>query len=110
MFGAPGKRRELVQLRALAHFGVRSAAGVAGTPMLATMACALTPLGRRTGSGSMPSPVSSPSVTPPHVAGRDAPRLRLVTALLCLARRRADVLFVMLRDGTFYEARSTTTA
>lgn len=24
-------------------------------------------------------------------------------ALLCLARRRADVLFTMLRDGTFYE-------
>lgn len=26
-------------------------------------------------------------------------------ALLCLARRRADVLFAMLRDGTFYESR-----
>ncbi|MFB7493397.1 IS110 family transposase [Streptomyces sp. NPDC056161] len=25
-------------------------------------------------------------------------------ALLCLARRRADVLFAMLRDGTFYES------
>ncbi|OAL16005.1 transposase [Streptomyces noursei] len=24
-------------------------------------------------------------------------------ALLCLARRRADVLFTMLRDGTCYE-------
>jgi hypothetical protein len=24
-------------------------------------------------------------------------------ALLCLARRRADVLFAMLRDGTYYE-------
>ncbi|MFI9780844.1 hypothetical protein ACIHCV_40420 [Streptomyces sp. NPDC051956] len=24
-------------------------------------------------------------------------------ALLCLARRRADVLFAMLQDGTFYE-------
>ncbi|MFJ4633484.1 hypothetical protein [Streptomyces sp. NPDC088847] len=24
-------------------------------------------------------------------------------ALLCLARRRADVLFAKLRDGTFYE-------
>lgn len=24
-------------------------------------------------------------------------------ALLCLARRGADVLFAMLRDGTFYE-------
>ncbi len=29
-------------------------------------------------------------------------------ALLCLARRRADVLFAMLRDGTFYEARPAT--
>ncbi|WSV08750.1 IS110 family transposase [Streptomyces sp. NBC_01020] len=26
-------------------------------------------------------------------------------ALLCLARRRVDVLFAMLRDGTFYESR-----
>jgi hypothetical protein len=26
-------------------------------------------------------------------------------ALLCLARRRADVLFAMLRDGTFCEPR-----
>ncbi|SFT21316.1 hypothetical protein [Streptomyces sp. ok210] len=24
-------------------------------------------------------------------------------ALLCLARRPADILFAMLRDGTFYE-------
>ncbi len=30
-------------------------------------------------------------------------------ALLCLARRRADVLFAMLRDGTFYESRSAAT-
>lgn len=30
-------------------------------------------------------------------------------ALLCLARRRADVLFAMLRDGTFYEPRTTET-
>ncbi|MFE9859891.1 IS110 family transposase [Streptomyces sp. NPDC005780] len=29
-------------------------------------------------------------------------------ALLCLARRRADVLFAMLRDGTFYESRAAT--
>ncbi|GGP90641.1 hypothetical protein GCM10010278_81220 [Streptomyces melanogenes] len=29
-------------------------------------------------------------------------------ALLCLARRRADVLFAMLRDGTFYQPRVTT--
>ncbi|MER7540539.1 IS110 family transposase, partial [Streptomyces sp. NPDC097704] len=26
-----------------------------------------------------------------------------VAALVCLARRRIDVLFAMLRDGTFYE-------
>lgn len=39
---------ELVRLRVLAYFGVRSAAVVAGTPMLAAMACFLTPLGRRT--------------------------------------------------------------
>ncbi|MDQ0578252.1 hypothetical protein QF030_000430 [Streptomyces rishiriensis] len=30
-------------------------------------------------------------------------------ALLCLARRRAGVLFAMLRDGTFYEPRTTGT-
>jgi len=28
-------------------------------------------------------------------------------ALLCLARRRADVLFAMLRDGTFYEPQTS---
>jgi len=39
---------ELVQLRALAHFGLPSSAGCAGNRMLAAMACALTPLGRRT--------------------------------------------------------------
>ncbi|MFE8975864.1 IS110 family transposase [Streptomyces cyaneofuscatus] len=31
-------------------------------------------------------------------------------ALLCLARRRADVLFAMLRDGTFYEPRPARSA
>ncbi|WP_093493421.1 IS110 family transposase [Streptomyces sp. 2112.3] len=30
-------------------------------------------------------------------------------ALLCLARRRADVLFAMLRDGTFYQPQPTPT-
>jgi transposase len=30
---------------------------------------------------------------------------RHTQALLCLARRRVDVLFAMLRDGTFYEPR-----
>jgi transposase len=31
-------------------------------------------------------------------------------ALLCLARRRIDVLFAMLRDGTFYESRPAAAA
>lgn len=31
-------------------------------------------------------------------------------ALLCLARRRTDVLFAMLRDGTLYDPRPATTA
>ncbi|MFF5976957.1 IS110 family transposase [Streptomyces sp. NPDC012769] len=31
-------------------------------------------------------------------------------ALLCLARRRADVLFAMLRDGTFYEPQPSASA
>jgi DNA polymerase-4 len=39
---------ELVQLRVLAHFGLRSSAGCASTRMLAAMACALTPPGQRT--------------------------------------------------------------
>ncbi|MFD4413202.1 hypothetical protein [Streptomyces sp. NPDC058476] len=43
-----GGLTELVQLRALAHFGLPSSAGCAGNRMLAAMACALTPLGRRT--------------------------------------------------------------
>ncbi len=34
-----------------------------------------------------------------------AQRKHHTQALLCLARRRADVLFAMLRDGTFYESR-----
>lgn len=33
-------------------------------------------------SRRMPWPVTSPSATPPHVAGRDTPRLRLMTAFL----------------------------
>lgn len=33
-----------------------------------------------------------------------------VAAIVCLARRRIDVLFAMLRDGTFYEAAPTTAA
>ncbi|WP_348983234.1 hypothetical protein [Streptomyces sp. Root1310] len=39
---------ELVQLRVLAYFGLRSSAGVAPNRMLAAMACALTAPGRRT--------------------------------------------------------------
>jgi nucleotidyltransferase/DNA polymerase involved in DNA repair len=50
---------ELVQLRTLAHFGVRSSAGVAGTPMLAAMACALTPLGRRTVIDDSPEAIAA---------------------------------------------------
>ncbi|MFD8725275.1 hypothetical protein ACFV2H_46880 [Streptomyces sp. NPDC059629] len=50
---------ELVQLRALAYFGVRSSAGVASTPMLAAMACALTPLGRRTVIDDSPEAISA---------------------------------------------------
>lgn len=33
---------------------------------------------------------------------------RHTQALLCLARRRVDVLFAMLRDRTFYECRPAT--
>ncbi|MFH9968539.1 DNA polymerase thumb domain-containing protein [Streptomyces mirabilis] len=50
---------ELVQLRVLAYFGVRSAAAVAGTPMLAAMACALTPLGWRTVIDDSPEAISA---------------------------------------------------
>ncbi|WP_189959974.1 DNA polymerase Y family protein [Streptomyces alanosinicus] len=39
---------EVVQLRALAHLGLRSSAGCAPNRMLAAMACALTPPGQRT--------------------------------------------------------------
>ncbi|WP_247197906.1 hypothetical protein [Streptomyces sp. GESEQ-35] len=39
---------ELIQLRALAYFGVRSSAAAAPNPMLAAMAAALTPPGQRT--------------------------------------------------------------
>ncbi|MGI5508836.1 DNA polymerase Y family protein [Streptomyces sp. CA-106131] len=39
---------ELVQLRLIAIYGLRSSAAVAGNRMLAAMACALTPPGRRT--------------------------------------------------------------
>ncbi|MFH8477098.1 hypothetical protein [Streptomyces sp. NPDC018000] len=38
-----------------------------------------------------------------ELAARDG--ISYTAALLCLARRRIDVLFAMLRDGTFYESR-----
>ncbi|MFD9281079.1 hypothetical protein ACFWD7_27925 [Streptomyces mirabilis] len=50
---------ELVQLRVLAYFGVHSSAAVAGTPMLAAMASALTPLGRRTVIDDSPEAISA---------------------------------------------------
>lgn len=31
-------------------------------------------------------------------------------ALICLARRRCDVLYAMLRDGTLYQPRTPTAA
>ncbi|MEV0115066.1 hypothetical protein AB0H77_17715 [Streptomyces sp. NPDC050844] len=47
------------------------------------------------------------AVTPAagQAPGRDGSRgpTGLAQALLCLARRRADVFFAMLRDGTFYD-------
>ncbi|MGI5142628.1 DNA polymerase Y family protein [Streptomyces sp. CA-106110] len=39
---------EILQLRLLAHYGLRTSAAVAGNPMIAAMACALTPSGQRT--------------------------------------------------------------
>ncbi|MGW3943899.1 IS110 family transposase, partial [Streptomyces phaeochromogenes] len=33
-----------------------------------------------------------------------------IAALIALARRRIDVLFAMLRDGTFYQPPTPTTA
>ncbi|WP_331732797.1 hypothetical protein OG613_48670 (plasmid) [Streptomyces sp. NBC_00015] len=49
---------ELVQLRALAHFGLRSAAGCAPNRMLAAMACALTPPGQRTVVADSPEAIA----------------------------------------------------
>ncbi|MFF1442551.1 hypothetical protein [Streptomyces sp. NPDC058295] len=50
---------ELVQLRALAFFGLRSSAGVAPNRMLAAMACALTGPGRRTVIDDSPETISA---------------------------------------------------
>jgi DNA polymerase-4 len=50
---------EVVQLRALAHFGLPSSAGCAGNRMLAAMACALTPPGRRTVIADSPEAITA---------------------------------------------------
>ncbi|MFJ9580697.1 DNA polymerase thumb domain-containing protein [Streptomyces sp. NPDC101191] len=50
---------ELVQLRALAHFGLRSSAGCAPNRMLAAMACALTPPGQRTVVDDSPGAIAA---------------------------------------------------
>ncbi|WP_261386408.1 DNA polymerase thumb domain-containing protein [Streptomyces sp. BK340] len=49
----------MVQLRALAHFGLPSSAGCAGNRMLAAMACALTPPGRRTVIDDSPEAITA---------------------------------------------------
>ncbi|MFF0000931.1 DNA polymerase Y family protein [Streptomyces avermitilis] len=50
---------ELVQLRALAYFGLHSSAGCAANRMLAAMACALTPPGRRTVVDDSPEAITA---------------------------------------------------
>ncbi|MFD3622530.1 hypothetical protein ACFWWT_46840 [Streptomyces sp. NPDC058676] len=50
---------ELVQLRVLAYFGLRSSAGCAGNRMLAAMVCALTPPGRRTVIDDSPEAIAA---------------------------------------------------
>ncbi|MEU1036180.1 hypothetical protein ABZ402_47560 [Streptomyces mirabilis] len=60
----------------LAYFGVRSSAAVAGTPMLAAMACALTPLGRHTVIDDSPEAISAflrpgPARELPGVGGKN---------------------------------------
>ncbi|MFF0009753.1 hypothetical protein ACFYQT_40910 [Streptomyces tibetensis] len=50
---------EVVQLRALAYFGQPSSAGCAGNRMLAAMACALTPPGRRTVIDDSPEAITA---------------------------------------------------
>ncbi|MER7813312.1 hypothetical protein [Streptomyces sp900116325] len=54
------------------------------TPMLLarSLHASVRSLERYARPGADPFPVMSPSVIPPHVAGRDAPRLRLVTAFV----------------------------
>ncbi|MFE4698683.1 hypothetical protein ACFRIC_16615 [Streptomyces sp. NPDC056738] len=50
---------EVIQLRVLAHFGVRSAAGTAPSRMLAAMACALTGPSRRTVIDDTPEAITN---------------------------------------------------
>ncbi len=50
---------ELVQLRVLAHFGLRSSAGCAPNRMLAAMPCALPPPGQRTVVDDSPEAIAS---------------------------------------------------
>ncbi|MER8009632.1 hypothetical protein [Streptomyces sp. NPDC094149] len=50
---------EVVQLRALAYFGLRSSAGCAPNRMLAAMACHLTPPGRRTVIDDSPEAITA---------------------------------------------------
>ncbi|MCX4459914.1 hypothetical protein OG585_45185 [Streptomyces sp. NBC_01340] len=50
---------ELIQLRALALYGVRSGAGAAPNRLLAAMACALTPPGRRTVIDDSPEAITA---------------------------------------------------
>ncbi|GGN40927.1 DNA polymerase Y family protein [Streptomyces fuscichromogenes] len=49
---------EVVQLRVLAHLGLRSSAGCAGNRMLAAMACAITPPGQLTVVEDSPEAIS----------------------------------------------------
>lgn len=50
---------ELIQLRALAYYGLRSAAAVAPNRQLAAMACAFTPPGRRTVVDNSPEAIDA---------------------------------------------------
>ncbi|MFC9683865.1 hypothetical protein [Streptomyces sp. NPDC056948] len=71
---------ELVQLRVLAHFGLLSSAGCAPNRMLAAMACALTPPGRRTVVDDSPEAIAAflrprPVRELPGVGGKTAATL-----------------------------------
>ncbi|WSW98814.1 hypothetical protein OG714_54545 (plasmid) [Streptomyces sp. NBC_00989] len=70
---------DMVQLRVLAHFGLRTAAGCAGNRMLAAMACALTPLDRRTVVDDSPEAIAAFLRTRP---ARELPGVGTKTATL----------------------------